>query len=432
MSNGNTARFWYHGWSVVTVCVLSQVAANGLTYNAFSLFLPGWSHELNTPVSRLQLPIAAMLLGSAFASPLIGILADRYPARPLLATGLLGMAVFYFAISGVTEAWQIIALYGLLASVVLVLSTAVVTNALISRWFVRRLGLALGLSAFGIGLAGVALPPLIAWLLPQVGWRMIWRGGGLVLAFIVMPIVVWTCRNRPTDTEGAYYLSSGDGKPARAHGHGAQGGNSLSWREVVSRRNFWLLIAIYLPMMALYGGTGQNLAPLVGARGLAPQSGGMLISVLSGSHVVANFVLGLLSDRYGNRVPFVGLALLGMAGALLLAFGSGLSPIVLGVALIGLGGGVFTLLAAAIAVEFGAEGVGRAFGLSMLFLPVSALSPFAVARTQENMGSYTPAFIALAVLALLSGMFALLLRERRSGESATAPSWQPATRETHS
>jgi hypothetical protein len=50
-------RGWYHGWNIVAVCIVSQVAANGLTYNAFSLFLRDWSRELHAPISRLQLAV---------------------------------------------------------------------------------------------------------------------------------------------------------------------------------------------------------------------------------------------------------------------------------------------------------------------------------------------------------------------------------------
>jgi MFS family permease len=303
----------------------------------------------------------------------------------------------------------------------LCLSTAVVANAVISRWFVRRLGLALGLSAFGIGMAGVILPPIIASLLPTAGWRMIWRGGGVVVALLVLPLVVWAMRDRPHESEGAYYLSS-DGSPRKHHGHGGGGAGGLSWREVLSRRNFWLLIAIYLPMMALYGGCGQNLGPFAVAHGLDPTAGGTLLSVLSLSHVIATLVLGVLSDRFGNRLPFAGLAVIMVAGAVILAFGSGLPVLTVGCVLVGFGGGLFTLLAAAIAVEFGAEGVGRAFGLCMMFIPLTALAPFAVARTQETTGSYTPALLGLGALVAIAGFLSLLLRERRGGSSQATDS----------
>ena len=405
---------WYHGWNIVAACIVSQVCANGLTYNSFSLFLRDWSAQLHAPISQLQLTIFCMVTLSAFLSPWVGALSDKYPARWLFASGLLGMAVFYLAISVTTAAWQLLALYGLLAPVALTLCTAIPCNALISRWFVRRLGLALGLSSFGIGMAGVLLPPLIAAILPAVGWRMIWRGGGLLLAVIITPLVVLVLRNRPTERDGQSYLT-GDGRAAKPHAHAA-GAGQFSWRAVIARKNFWLLVAIYLPMMGLYGGCAQNLAPFAASHGLGQQSAGVLLSVLSLSHVVGTLVLGLLSDRFGNRLPFAGLAVVMLLGATLLAFGGGLPIISVGSALIGAGGGVFTLLGAATAVEFGAEGFGRAFGLAMLFLPVMALSPFFVARMQESTGSYVPALAVLSALVVMSGALSLLLRERGRGQ----------------
>jgi MFS family permease len=229
---------------------------------------------------------------------------------------------------------------------------------------------------------------------------------------------VFVIRDRPTERDGLYYLTADDrGGGRKPHGHGgAANASHLSWREVARRKNFWLLVAIYLPMLGLYGGCSQNLAPYATSHGWSQQSAGVLISVLSLSHVVSTLVLGLLSDRFGNRLPFAGLAAVMAIGGVLFAFGSGLPVITVACVLVGLGGGEFTLLAAAIAVEFGPEGMGRAFGLCMLFIPLTALSPFAVAKTQEATGSYAPALIVLTVLVIIAGGLSLLLRERRAGE----------------
>jgi MFS family permease len=415
VASAAVSRGWYHGWNIVAVCILSQVFANGLTYNSYSLFLPSWSLELNAAVSRLQLPIAAMALLASIVAPFVGSLADKFPARVLLAIGLAGMATFYLAVSVAQTTWQLVAFYGLIAPIALCLCTSVVTNALISRWFVRKLGLALGFSAFGIGMAGTVLPPIVASLLPTLGWRMIWRAVAALIVVVGIPLVLFVVRNRPTDAEGLYYLSSDGPKAAGFHGHGSGGDASqLGWREVLSRRNFWLLVAIYLPMMGLNGGTGQNLGPYAAHHGLSQQTAGVLLSVLSFSHLVATLGFGVLSDRFGNRLPFVGLAVIMVLGATTLAFGSGFPMLALGCCLIGLGGGLFTLLAAAIAVEFGAAGVGRAFGFCMLFVPLTALSPFLIAKTQESTGSYAPAFMGMAVLVAISGALSLLLRERNA------------------
>jgi MFS family permease len=412
-------RGWYHGWNIVAVCILSQAMGNGLTYNALSQFLPGWSQDLHTPISRLMLTVAIMGTVAAVISPFVGALADKYPARRLLVIGLLGMALFYVLVGSVTASWQLLVLYGVIAAPALTFCTAVVANALISRWFVRRRGLAFGLSAFGIGLAGVLLPQIINPLLPLVGWRMIWWGGGVFVAVVVVPIVLVVVRNRPSEEEGRYYLT-GEDAAAGHHGHGAGGGNQMSWREVIARKNFWLLVGIYLPLVALSGAAVQNIVPYATNHGLSRGTGAGLLSLLSFMHVVATLVLGLLSDRFGNRVPFIGLAVLMVLGSLLLALGSDLPIIVVGCFLIGLGSGVFTLLAAAIAVEFGAQGMGRAFGMCMMFVPVITLSPYLIARSQEATGSYTHAFIGGAVFLAMSAFLATLYHERRGAPPAFA------------
>jgi len=409
---------WYYGWNVIAIAVLAQIAANGIALNAFSLFLHDWSSELHSPISALQLAIVPMLLISSLLSPLAGILADKFPARWLMGGGLLGIAAFCLLLSAVKATWQVYVLYGTLLPLAVGFSTTVVANALVSRWFVRRIGLALGLTAFGVGLSGALLPPVIGAAMPSVGWRGIFRIASLVIGFVVVPLVLIALRDRPSALEGIHYLSGqGNAHPHRGHGQiGARGGG-LGWRDVISRKNFWLLLAVFLPIMAIYGGCTQNLAPIAASHGLNQRSAGTLLSVVSVAHVTSSLMLGLVSDRFGNRLPLAGLSVVMAGAAVLTAFSISLPGMATAAALIGIGGGVWTLLAAAVAAEFGADGFGRAFGLLVAFLPLDGLVPFAIAKTQESAGSYAPALLALAVIAVLGGGLCLLIREPRGARA---------------
>jgi MFS family permease len=409
-------RGWYHGWNIVAVCVLAQAAANGLPVNAFSLFLRDWSADLHTPISTLQLGVAAFGLFCAAISPFVGAFADKYPARWLMGGGLIGIALFYLGVGFVTASWQLLALYALVLPVSVACSTALPANAVVSRWFVRRLGLALGLTAFGLGMAGVILPPIIAAVTPMFGWRTVWCVSGMAIALIVAPLVMWVVRDRPNERDGLHYVPS-DGEPSVHHGHS---GGGLRARDVLTRKNFWLLVAVYLPMLALYGACLQNLAPIAASRGLSQQTAAALLSAFSLTQVASTLGMGLLSDRFGNRLPLCGLALATAVGGVIVAFGHGVVSLGVGVMFVGLSGGLWPLLAAAAAAEFGASGVGRAFGLLMMFLPVIVLVPFIVAKVQESAGSYAPSLIGLAVLTLIGGGACLLMRERRRGHTAEA------------
>jgi MFS family permease len=430
MATGANHNFgWYYGWNIVGVCVLAGIAASALPINAFSLFLADWSAEFHAPVSILQLGIGSCGLGCALLSPFVGILADKYSARWLFGIGLAGIVLFCLGISYATQIWEYLVLYAVMLPVSLLMSTSLLANPIISRWFVKRLGLALALTALGLGMAGVVMPPIVAATMPTLGWRGIWRIGGIITAVIVLPLVLAVLRDRPRERDGLHYLTA-DGNQASAHGsHGSPGASTLRWRDVFARRNFWLLIIVYVPMLAVYGGCGQNIAPLAKARGLTQQTAGVLLSLYSLSQLGATLMAGLLSDRFGNRMPLAGLAFATAIGGLLVAFGSGVGVLGLGVILAAFGGSFWPLIAAAITVEFGAGSVGRVFGLVTFFLPLTVLAPFAVAKTQESTGSYIPALLVMTALTVVGGAACMLwMRERRGSntETVTAISLLPS------
>ncbi|HKR93567.1 MFS transporter, partial [Novosphingobium sp.] len=199
---------WYHGWNIVAVAILSQIAGNGLALNSMSLFLHDWARDLHAPISALLVAILPFSIVVSISSPLIGAFADRYPARLLIAIGLTGMVAFCLLMSLADATWQVWMLYGILFPISLGLCALATANAVVSRWFVRRIGLALGITALGSAIGGVILPPVIAEVMPAIGWRGVWRAGGFITALVILPLVIWVVRDRPTQREGFHYLSA--------------------------------------------------------------------------------------------------------------------------------------------------------------------------------------------------------------------------------
>jgi len=421
MAGSDRRGGWYYGWNIVAVCVLAGIAASALPINAFSLFLADWSAQLHVPVSTLQLGIGSCGIGSALLAPLVGTIADKRPGRWLFAVGLAGMALFCLGISAVSAVWQFLVLYAVVLPISLLLSTSLLANAVVSRWFVRRLGLALSITAVGLGMAGIVMPPIVAATMPVLGWRGIWRVGGIIIAVVILPLVVAVLRERPRENDSQYYLTGGNTAAPLQHGSGDAG--TLRWRDIFARRNFWLLIVVYVPMLALYGGAGQNIAPIAMSRGLSAQTAGVLLSLLSVSQLLTTLIAGMLSDRFGNRLPLAGLAIATAVGGLFLAFGGAALSLGVGMFLAGCGGSFWPLIAATAAAEFGASAVGRVFGLVTFFLPLTVLAPFAVAKANEATGSYAPALLVITGLTIAGGLACLLLmRERRGAKIAVSES----------
>ena len=413
------ARGWYHGWNVVFATIVSQIAANGLGVGSLSLFLHDWAVDLHSPASQILLAMPALGAAVAILSPMMGAVADRYPARWLFALGLIGIAIFSVAMSAVTATWQIWVLYGTVFPTSITLCSTIASNAIVSRWFARRAGLALGLSATGLGIAGAILPPLVAFAMPIVGWREVWRAAGILTALVVLPLVVWIVRERSTERDGLQY-TDGVAVASHSHGHGVHNDDNVRWRDILTRRNFWLLAFCFLPIVGLYFGTQQDLAMIVTSRGMTVKTASFLLAVFALLHVIATPILGLASDRFGSRLPLAFVGILAMIGGVLFGYGDSLPVLLAGVAFIGVSGSLWSLVAAAVLSEFGAGGVGRAFGALMLCLPVNMLTAAFIAKAQESTGSYGPPLLALGLLCFVGGTCTLLMRERQSGHPATA------------
>jgi MFS family permease len=408
---------WYHGWNIVAICVLTGVAVQALPVNGFSLFLASWSHDLHVSFSTLTLGITEFALGTAIFSPLAGMIADRFAARIILACGVAGLAAFCIAISYVTEIWQYFALYAGLLPISILASTSIPQNKVVMRWFVRRRGLALGLIAAGASMAGVVMPPIVAALLPVLGWRMIWRLAGIILIVVILPLVLLIIRQQPASRHGQHYLTTDGAEDGqKEHGTAVDGSSSLRWKDILTRRNFWLLVAGYLLMLILYGGAGYNLPPIASYRGFSIQAGGFLLSAWSLAQMVASLGAGIASDKFGNRLLLALLAFLTAIGGVVLAFCPGFPLLLLGAALVGAGGGFWPLIASALAAEFGPANFGRAFGALMLFLPLGATPAFVVAKVKEITGSYVPSLLGLAILSVIGGICCLFLREKRGAQ----------------
>jgi MFS family permease len=403
---------WYHGWNIVAVCVLSQSVALALTLSCFSLFLKDWTREFSVPVSTLTIAVTIFSLGCSLCTPFAGAAADKFPARWVFGPALVALVIFHLAIGFVGEPWQILLLYSTILPVAISFSSTVPAQALVSRWFVKRVGTAMGVTSFGLAAAAVVFPPVIALLLPQLGWRMIfWIFGG-VIAFICLPVILLVIRDRPTPEEGAYYVGTG-GRPAHS--------STLTVREVFRRRNFWVTVGVFVPIQCVVMGVQVNLAPIVASHGFSPTTAGLLISAGAIGGLFSKLVSGLLADRLGNRIPLVVVSLISATGAVVLAFlGDQLPMLYLAMILIGLSGGVWTLLASATAAEFGPQGFGRAFGIIAAFTPLGAVAPPIVARLQEASGSYAAGLAGLAVFVLGGAGVALLMREKRAAAPPAA------------
>lgn len=354
------------------------------SHAGFGVFLPvlakefGWSRGAISVASSLNL-----LIGGATGIGL-GAAADRYGPRVVLAFAALVVGAAYFLASSVDALWHLYVLVGLLSGVGLS-SVYPVATATVSRWFVRRRGLALGFVLAGLSLAYVTGGPLAAFLINAVGWRMAYRFlGGLVWAVAGSASLFMS--HPPSDT--------GSSAPSALRSPPVPQTAGTRVREALAARRFWLLAGSWGFMGFAYMMVVVHIVSHVKDQGVILEYASLGLTTYGVSLFAGSLLFGALADRVGTRPTFwfcMALQVVTLAGVLT---GPALWALYLLVFLYGLGaGGSDASYIKAASEVFGIRALGAIIGgLSIGWRCGAALGPAAAGFIHDATGSYTIAF----------------------------------------
>lgn len=403
------ARGYYYGWNIVWMTALSQAASYGIAINCLTLYIPLWAKELHAPVSLLTFCYTVNGFGFCFLGPLTGMIADRRSVRIMMALGLFICAGLFAFASQARQAWQLIACFATFAPVGMIIAGSLPAQLLVSRWFDKRRGLAIGFSTMGQTLAGAVLPPVLGVVLPAIGWRPTFLIISGFLAVIATPLALLVLRDRPTTERGA----SEELSSHHADLSDAPKPVVMSFREIVTTPNFWILLLSSLLGGFMASGVSVNLAPLMLNRGFSVAQAGGLISALSLGALAYKLATGYAIDRLSGRLVLLIVLVTGVAGTIVLRFAFSYQMLLAGVLLVAGTAGMAVPIATLMAREFGAASFGRAMGLVVFSGTIGVFAPPIVAFLREATKSYDAPLLVLTVLGCSAFAIACFFREKK-------------------
>jgi MFS family permease len=331
------------------------------------------------------------------------------------------MGCAFGLLSTVTSLWQLYAL-NVIAALGISCVAWIPNQTLISNWFNRKRGTAMGITLAGIGFGGLAMPLFTAFVIEAYGWRVAFAVlGGLVLS-IVVTVVLAVVRSRPADIGLVP-----DGEPVAPEEqpgtppHGAEevaavAGLTLS--ESVRTRAFWLLSLGHI--FWTFGSMSliAHLPAFLSDQGFESQVAAGSLAVAIGISVVGRLTFGVLADRFSKR-RIISSALVLHALAVLCLFRIESFWALPGfVVLFGLGlGGAAVLVPLLVGECFGLRAFGTVLGVVTISATLgAAVGPVVTGRIFDVMESYRLAFILHTVAFATSA--AVLYFVRRRGSSA--------------
>lgn len=419
-----------HGWKKVLPGWINVVTAS----LAMTATLPGRTHGLGLITEPMlsdlslgrpefaRINLLTSLAGAAFCLP-AGWLIDRYGARHVLAIITLGLGLAVVAMSGVTTPGGL-AVWLLLVRGLGQSALSLAAMSLISRWFGRGVGVAMG--AFAVLLTiGFIASVLATGAAVEAGWRPAWRNLGWIIAAGSMGF--WLLARDPARSLSTDCLEKGAGAdslriPARRDETAPNRGGSpttpeasLSLGEAMRLPAFWVLVGGASLFNLVWSGITLFNESILAEQRLDAKIAVQGMAILTGIGLVSNLLGGALASRrrvlvlLGAGLASLALGLLslsligGMAGARVYSLATGLS-----------GGLITVVFFCAWRQLFGERHLGRIQGVAQFATVIaSALGPVLMAEVHARTGSYKPVFFGLAAAALAVGLIALAVPVRQ-------------------
>jgi len=404
----------FYGYYLVALTFLFMVLINGCGVYAFSLFVRPLEGSLGWGRSSIMGGFTVFYLAMAVTSPLAGRLVDRYGARAVIPVGAALMCLGFLLVSRMTTFAVFYIAYAIVGAGASHMGP-VPCSAVISNWFVRKRGMAIGLMSAGYGVGGLMLAPLVGLLLSHHDWRTAYLLMGVVILAVTVPLSLGLVRTRP---EEMCLSPDGDSEPpkdASARIREASRSQGLTTRQSLRTSVFWLIALAFTFSSFAHMGTMQSSAPFLEDIGYPTAAAASALGGIGLGSTLGKILFGWLCDRVrANRVSAIGMTLQLAAVLILLAVRTS-SPswiIAAYAVLLGFGMGAWVpTLSMLASTSFGLLYYGAVFGALYLCQGFGAASgPFFSGLVHDATGSYNSVFVTYAVLQAIAIPTILLAR----------------------
>jgi sugar phosphate permease len=353
----------------------------------------GWTRAQVTSGNALSKLVVGPLFGFV-----AGWLVDRFGPRRLMMAGILMAGAALVGLGSVSTLGMFYFFY-FFNALGYVCGGPLPNQVLLTRWFDKSRGKAMGIAYLGIGLGGAAVPWISHILVEHFGWQAALKGLGFLVIAIAFPAAVLV-KEAPASSRPAPAMARTTDRPS-----------SSPFKSVP----FYLLIVGSMCSIAAVSGTQQNLKlfltlDLRFAQGQAAR----ILSLVLASSMAGRLLMGWLADRLPKKYVMLLIYLL-VATAIPFLFVTSSPGLLYAFAILfGVGlGGDYMIIPLMTAEIFGVQLLGRLLGVILTADGIAeAVAPWIVGRLRDVTGTYSQGFLLLIGMALLGATAVAALPKR--------------------
>jgi len=342
-----------YAWVVLLAAFLCFGVVFGTVTYAFTVFVNPISKAFNISPTRVVFGFTLVNIGTGVLGIFAGRLLARFPIRNVMVGGLLALSAGFLALSYVTAIWQFYLVYSLIVAFGAAIVAPMGASSVVANWFATNRGRALTIATLGTSFGQLLIPPFAAQMIESGGWPSAYRAFALILLAVAVPvglILVDHPSTRDPKVEGD--------QPS------VDTAATLTNREILGRKDFWVILFSYLMTVIVYLGLVATIVPYARTFGVSPVQAAQLTATMGIAAIVGKIGFATFTDRMGLRNTFwiaIGLNLVALA---LMLTVPGYSILIAASAMIGgSAGGVLPVWPGLVAFRFGPRALPQVMGL---------------------------------------------------------------------
>lgn len=354
----------------------------------------GWSRAVVTSGNAVGKLVVAPLFGF-----LAGWLIDKYGPRSLMMTGAFMAGTALIGLSFADSLPMFYSFY-VLNALGYVFGGPLPCQVLISRWFDKNRGKAMGIAYLGIGTGGAVVPLLAAGLEKNMGWHLALITLGALIIIIAFPMAFFI-KDKKTDK-----VEKKQEAPA------------ISMREILRNRNFYLLAFGSMCSIGAVGGIMQHIKLYLRDLNFTQTDAAQVMSFVLLASLAGRVLMGFLADLIKRKYVMILIYLIVASAIPLLLMPDFTGRIYIFAIIFGIGlGGDYMIIPLMAGDLFGVKALGRTMGIILVADGIAEASfPMLVGALYDASKSYTSGFLVLIGLATLGAIIVSFLPKTKQAQ----------------
>ena len=417
MSDAASAKPGFYGWTNVVLLFIIYMSAFGMVYYGYSVIFPLMIKSLdwNRGTASIAATMMAILMG--FLMPIVALSIQKFGPKKTLSFGFILILGGLLIISTfMTEIWQWTILYGVVVAAGFTFGGPITIQTALLYWFNIKRATAMGIVMTSAAVGGFVAQPFYGWL---IGLMESWRSGWLCAAGFVFIGLICTLFivDKPEDVgqyadglspeELAKVMQQNKGKKSKIH----KTTDLWTVKEALKTKTIWFFACMVIGHgMALTFIATHGILNFMD-RGFGDMSPLIFSAVLAGSTVI-RIPMGFLGDKIEPLKIIITSFVIMLVALFFVWKAQNIAFVITSAIFFGACYGTQLILFPTLMGNyFGPEAFASINGaLAPIFILFSAIVPMGAGYIFEATGNYSPVYIILLSVLVVSLIAASFMR----------------------